>query len=186
MSYITLDDVETRLLGKVRFTDDTTDENKFPRKLLRRLVREAEGQVERDMSERYDAPFRGINDEAFDTLPSTTQETLRTMCELMAVVRVLGNDFGRGTVNDAGEFKKSQEALYRELRDRELAKRAGADGSQAAWQKPALTGLRTSDVNAQDDALGSAILVTTRGDGDFPGKQITDPSENFSNGRIDP
>lgn len=185
MSYITLDDVETRLLGKVRFSDADDDENRFPRKLLKRLIREAEGQVERDLSPRYAAPFRGENDEAFTALPSTTRETLRTAVELMAVIRVLGNDFGRGTVTDGGAFKKEQSRLYKGIVDRELRKREGHDDSAAAWAYPPLDGLRTHDVNAQDDGGHGAILVTGRGDGDYPAKQITDPSESFFNGEID-
>ncbi len=183
MAYISKQDVEIRLLGKVRFTDDPEDENKFQRALLARLIKEAEGKVERDLSRRYAAPFRGHEDEEFKTLPSTTSETIRTMCELMAVIRVLGNDFGRGTVNDGSKFKESQQELYDEMRDGELAQRE--EGSFGQWTNPPLEGLKTSDQNATDDGFHGVVLVTSRGDGDFPAKQITDPSENFANGVID-
>jgi hypothetical protein len=58
VAYITNQDVEIRLIGKVRFTDDLEDENRFPRKLLQRLIKEAEGAVERDLSPRYAAPWK--------------------------------------------------------------------------------------------------------------------------------
>lgn len=186
MSYINEYDVETRLLGKVRFTDVDEDENKFPRRLLKRLIKEAEGQVERDFSPRYAAPFRGSNEEAFKTLPSTTVETLRTACELMAVIRVLGNDFGRGSVSDGGAFKKEASRLYKNILERELKKRPGSEDAFGAWAYPPMDGLMTHDVNATDDGGHGAILVSGRGDGDFPSKQITDPSEDIFTGEIDP
>lgn len=187
MAYISNKDVEIRLLGKVRFTDDDEDENKFPRTLLSRLIKEAEGKVERDLSPRYASPWRGPNGEAFKTLPSTTQETLRTMCELMAVIRVLGNDFGRGSVNDGSAFKKEQEGLYKEMVTRELEQRVDG-GAVAQWKFPPLAGLATGDYNMADDGFAGAVLTTSdnNGEGEFPRKQITDPSENWSNGDIDP
>lgn len=178
-------DVEIRLTGKVRFTDDTEDENKFPRVLLARLIKEAIGKVERDLSPRYAAPFRHEDAGTWDALPTTTKETLRTMFELMAVIRVLGNDFGRGTVNSGGEFKGEQEKLYREMLTREMEQRAGAEGSMGQWRYPPLDSLLTSTQNTQDDGFHGTVIVTTKGDGGFPGKQITDPSEDFSNGVID-
>lgn len=169
----------------MRFSDDDEEKNRFPRKLLKRLIREAEGQVERDLSPRYASPFRGENDEAFKTLPSTTVETIRTACELMAVIRVLGNDFGRGTVTDGAAYKKEMTRLYNAIISRELKKREGSEDSAAAWAYPPMDNLRTHDVNATDDGGHGAIIVTGRGDGDFPGKQITDPSENFFHGEVD-
>lgn len=177
-------DVELRLRGKVRFTDDDTDENKFSRKLLERLCIEGERALERIMSPRYAAPFQGPNGEAFNTLPETTQETMRTMAELIGVLRVLATDFGRGTVNNADAFTKSQKDLFKEMAERELQQLE--EGHYGAWKYPPLDGLKLSDRNATDDGTAGAIIVTSRMDGesDFPLKQITDPSENFLNGRI--
>ncbi len=183
MAYITNEDVEIRLVGKVRFTDDLDDENKMPRKLLTRLVREACGTVERDMSPRYAAPFRHETTEKFADLPETTKETIRTMCELMAVVRVLSTDFGRGSTNDGSTFKASQQELYEEMRDRELEQRQ--EGSMGQWRFPPMDLLMTSLVNATDNGTHGMVLTTTSGQGDYPQKQITDPSENFYNGVID-
>jgi hypothetical protein len=184
VDYISNKDVEVRLLGKVRFTDQDEEENRFPRTLLTRLRREAQGKVERDLSPRYSAPFQGCHGEPFSDLPATTKETLRTMCELMAVIRVLGNDFGRGSVNDASAYKDEQTKLYQEMLTRELEQLQ--DGSFGQWRYPPLDNLMASLRNTTDDGTAGAILVTSHGEGDFPAKQITDPSENFGNGTIDP
>ncbi len=180
-------DVELRLKGKVRFTDDPEDENKFPRSLLKRLIKEAEGKIERDLAPRYAAPFAHENCVGdFSTLPDTTKETLRTMAELMSVIRVLGNDFGRGTVNDGSKFKEEQEKLYKEAVDHELSHRNDTD--TAAWKWPPMDSLKTSLINATDTGAHGTIINTNpcaRDEGSFPSDQITDPSENWANGRIE-
>lgn len=176
-------DVELRLRGKVRFSDDENDENKFPRRLLERLCIEAERAVERIMSPRYAAPFQGADGAAFNDLPETTQETIRTMAELMGVLRVLATDFGRGTTNNADAFTKGQKTLLDEMTKRELEQLE--DGAYGKWKYPPLENLKLSDRNSTDDGTAGAILVTSRMDGesDFPSKQITDPSQNFLTGR---
>lgn len=186
MAYHSRQDVELRLLGKVRFTDDLEDANKFPRKLLDRLMREAEGQLERDLSQRYAAPLRSATTGTFDALPSTTKETLRTMAELMSVIRVLGNDFGRGTTNDGAAFKAEQQRLYDGMLTRETKRRQ--DDAVGQWAYPPMVDLLTCDQNSQDDGFHGVIINTSNQDGrtDFPNKQVTDPSENFYNGIIDP
>jgi len=185
--YCSDNDVELRLKGKVRFTDDPEDENKFPRSLLKRLVREAEAKVERDLTARYATPF--VNADCigdFSTLPDTTKETIRTMAELMSVIRVLGNDFGRGTVNDGSKFKEEQEKLYKEMVEHELGHRHDDDFGQ--WKWPPMSDLKTSLINATDTGSHGTILNTNacaHDEGSFPSDQITDPSENWSNGKIE-
>lgn len=187
MGYISNEDVEIRLVGKVRFTDDRDDENKMPRELLKRLIREAEGQVERDLSPRYAAPFRHETANTWGDLPSTTRETLRTMCELAAVIRVLQTDFGKGTANNGDTYKKQLEKQYDGMVKRELAQRVAEDDAavMGQWRYPPLESLLTHLVNATDTGMHGVILTTSRGEGDYPAKQITDPSENFFNGVID-
>jgi hypothetical protein len=177
----------------VRFTDNDDDEKQFSRTLLKRLVNEAEGQVERDLSPRYYSPFQAIDpanklntlgDDSFDKLPSTSKETLRTMCELMGVLRVLETDFGRGSANDAKSYKTSQQERYDAMVKREIKKRDDKEDSPGEWLNPPLKGLYLADHNATEDGTFGAILVTSHGEaGDFPSHQITDPSENFVTGR---
>lgn len=181
--YIQDSEVEVRLLGKVRFTDDDNDENKFSRKLLKKLVRDAESIAERDLSPRYAVPFVGENDEAFASLPSTTVETVKMLCELQGVVLVLSTDYGRGGVSDARNYKRSQANIYKAMVDREVGRKY--DSAAGQWEKPPLPGLKTSLGNTLDDGTLGAILTTSSGDGGYPQGQITDPSENFGNFQVD-
>ncbi len=184
MSYITAADVEIRLTGKVRFTDDPNETDKMQRTLLKRLTKEAEGRVERLLARRYAAPFQGLNGEDFKTLPSTTQETIRTMCELMTVIRVLGNDFGAGTVNDGSKYKAEQEKLFGEMLKTEMDQRQ--EGSAAQWVNPPMDGLKTSLVNATDDGRHGTVMNTNGLREHSISDHITDPSVNWENGFIRP
>lgn len=179
--YINDRDVELRLAGKVRFTDDPdANEQRMPRELLRRLILEAEGHVEFDLSPRYGAPFQTDSGGPFKQLPARpTQEYLRTMCELQAVIRVLETDFGSGTVVDAEKYKQSQEARYNAMLEK-LMRRREPDG--AGWVYPPLPGLRLNAHNELgDDGTLGRVFVTSEGDGDYPGARINDPSETFFN-----
>lgn len=182
MSYITAKDVEDRLTGKVRFTDDPNETDKMQRALLKRLTKEAEGRIERLLSRRYAAPFRGLNDESFDTLPSTTRETIRTMCELQTVIRVLGNDFGAGTVNDGSKYKQEQERLLKEMVDTEMAQRQ--EGSAAQWVNPPLESLKTSLVNTTDDGRHGTAINTNPLREHAIADHLTDPTMNWENGVV--
>lgn len=185
--YITLDDVKNRLIGKVRFTTNPADENKMQETLANRLIDEAEGQVELDLSPRYIAPFQTIEGTAFSNLPERpTRNYLRTMCELMAVVRILETDFGYGSAVDSQKYAEQISERYKKMVSFLLERRT--DGGQEAlgFAKPPLLGLRLNYMNElADDGFMGQVLVTSSGDGDYPHKQINDPSENFWNGRLD-
>lgn len=184
--YIAENEVEIRLLGKVRFTDDENDENRFDRRLLKKLVADAESRVERDLSSRYQSPFQTTEGAAFTALPKTTRDTIQTMCELMAVVFVLNTDYGRGQATDARAYTRSQKTIYSQMLARETDKKEGAEGAFGQWNYPPLEALMTSLVNTTDDGTAGSIIVSSNSnDGDFPRKQITDPSENFNNGEFD-
>lgn len=170
-------DVELRLRGKVRFTDDDKEENAFPRSLLKKLVRDAEVKVERDLSRRYATPFRGTNDEAFKTLPKTTRETITNLCELQSVMLVMMTDFGRGGVSDSRAYRRGQMSLYTSTVKRELDRNYESAAGQ--WRFPPLEGLKLADGNASEQAIVGAILHTSNGDGAYPSGQITDPGESI-------
>lgn len=185
--YITLDDVKLRLIGKVRFTTSLTDENRMPESLALRLIDEAEGQVELDLSPRYAAPFQTPEGTAFSNLPDRpTKNYLRTLCELMSVVRILETDFGSGTVIDAQKYAEQTAKRYSEM-VKYLLERKTHEGQEAlGFAKPPLPGLRLNYMNElADDGFMGQVLVTSSGDGDYPHKQINDPSENFWNGQLD-
>lgn len=183
--YITEADVKIRLIGKVRFTDDPDEENKMQETLLTRLVDEAEGQVEMDLSPRYAAPFDTRDGLGFASLPDRpTKETIRTLCELKAVIRVLETDFGSGSAVNGDKYKKSQEDRYKAIVDK-LLKMRGED--KTGWALPPLPSLKLNDHNTEaDDGYLGQVLVTSDGDGGFPAQRINNPSQSFFNARIPP
>lgn len=186
-NYIKLEEVRVRLIGKVKFTDDDADENKMQNALALRLINEAEGEVELDLSPRYAVPFVGSAGEAFAALPDRpTKETLRTLCELKACIRILETDFGSGTVVDASKYSESLQKRYEKILERLLAKKKYQGEDTNAWAYPPLLGLGLAPHNAEgDDGFMGQILTTSQGDGAFPRTQINDPSENFWNGALD-
>lgn len=182
--YTREDDVRVRLLGKVRFTDDQDDENKFQNRLLRILIREAEAEVEQDFSPRYMAPFQRTDEAKFDTLPKTTFNYIRTLCELKAVIRVLETDFGRSSATDSDKYTEKLQARYDKMLEKLTAK--ASEDSFRTWKFPPLPGLRLNYMNTEsDDGYAGQILVTGQGDGDYAQCQINDPSETFWYGTID-
>lgn len=182
--YCKLNDVKIRLIGKVRFTCDEKDENKMQESLLTRLIDEAEGEVEYDLSPRYTVPFVTDTDGKFDLLPERpTKNLLRTLVELKSVERVLETDFGRGTVVDADKYAESIKNRYTEILGKLLKYR---DGQFWQFSHPPLTGLKLNYMNAEaDDGFAGQVLVTgEQFSGDFPARRINDPSQSFWNGDL--
>lgn len=182
--YIDFEAVRVRLIGKVRFTEDETDENKMQIKLAKRLINEAEGSVEYDLSPRYYTPFQTESEGAFSSLPERpTKEYLRTLCELKSCIRILETDFGSGTAVDGEKYAASISKRYQKMVDQLLEKKGD---NQLGWKYPPLTGLRLAYFNeTADDGYAGAILTTSQGDGSYPMKQINDPSESWLNGTLD-
>lgn len=185
--YVKAADVEARLAGKVRVTDDAESEpDKMPRDLFEQIIEEAEAQVEVDLSERYAAPFQAIDGSAFSTLPDPTKRILQQVVRLQCVIRVLETDFGSGGATDGDKYKASIEKRYKAGID-SLVERRDLNGGTMQWRRPPLPSLRLAAHNAYGDTgFAGAILVTGSGDGDYPGKQINDPSEMFWGGTLDP
>ena len=185
--YVSFEDVRIRLIGKVRFTRDPEDDNKMHEDLANRLIAEAEGQVELDLSPRYFAPFQTIEGLSYRELPDRpTRNIIRTLCEIQSVLMILNTDFGSGTVVEADKYSERLEKRYRNLLA-DLMKRKTMGGVEAqGFAKPPLPGLKLNYMNeAADDGFMGSVLVTSQGDGDYPQKQINDPSENFWNGEYD-
>lgn len=173
-------DVQSRLVGKVSFSDNDEDPNKVGRKLLLQLIDEAESQVEVDLSSRYAAPFQTDTGGAYGTLPlRPTQNTLKNLCELMSVIRVLETDFGDGTVVDAEKYLKNIKPRYASMVKQLTAKRDDKNDSQQ-WALPPLPSLRLAPHNelADDGGLGR-VLSTSMGVGGYPARQIDNPAETF-------
>lgn len=186
--YVKDEDVRIRLIGKVRFTEDDNEENKMHILLLRRLINEAEGQVEHDLSPRYATPFQTDAAEPFKKLPlRPTQEILRTLCELQSVIRVLETDFGRGSAVNGDEYAGKLRERYKEILDKLLARKDESkhEGAQG-WMYPPLLGLRLNYFNTEaDDGYAGMVLSTSQGDGSYPQTRINDPSETWWNAKQD-
>lgn len=185
--YITLEDVRVRLIGKVRFTVDPKNENEMSEDLANRLINEAEGQVELDLSPRYHTPFRTTDDQPFSKLPNRpTREILRTLCEIQSVMKILDIDFGRGTVINAEKYYENIEKRYNKIKD-DLLKRREEYGS--GWYLPPLTGLKLAAHNAlaDDGFVGQVIVAGNQTDdsGSYPSRRINDPSQTFWRGAWD-
>jgi len=187
--YITFKDVQIRLTGKVRFQTPTdTDENKMSTALANRLIDEAEGQVEQDLSPRYAAPFVSSSTGNFKDIPDRpTKNIIRTLCELQAVIRILETDFGEGSSVDAAKYMKNLEARYRKIIDDSiLAKFSTEYDSSKQWKYPPLPGLKLNYFNSvADDGYAGFVSVTSHSNGDYAEDQINDPSETFFNAQFD-
>ncbi len=180
--YVSYEDVRLRLNGKVRFTDDPTDENRMSVRLANRLINEAEGKVESDLSPRYSAPFQTTEGTAFKNLPERpTKETIRTLCELMSVIRILETDFGSGSASNGDNYKKGAEERYNKMME-ELMDLKDHEGGYKGYKRPPLPGLMLNYQNTQDDGFAGAIHITGTDNGDFPSKRINDPSSSFWTG----
>ena len=191
--YTNVDQVKARLVGKVRFTDNEDDENKMPETLLRVLIDEAESQVEQDLSIRYSAPFQTVEGQPFRNLPPRpTRLFLQTLCELKSVQRVLETDFGRGSATEGENYYKSIKERYDAMVKQAVGRNddgATLVGRTGPFTYPALPGLRLNWGNTTaDDGYVGAVLNSSmdNGGGDYPAKQIVDPSEGWWNGSIDP
>lgn len=182
--YISLDDVRVRLIGKVRFTTDIEDENRMHEDLAKRLINEAEGQVELDLSPRYEAPFVAEIDDTYGSLPNRpTKEYIRTLCELQAVCRILETDFGRGTVADSEKYTEALHKRYDDMLKRQMEK---IEEGSFRYKLPPLPGLKLNYMNrAADDGFAGAVLTTSDGKGSYPAGQINDPSETFGNASLE-
>lgn len=184
--YIKRPRIEALLRGKVEFVDDLDDQNHLSRTMLDTLIDDAEAEVELAMSKRYAIPFVGENGERFDRLPRSTQRLIKTLCELMAQLRVLEQDFGRGSAISGDAFRESLQKRYDELVKLTTERFETSDGRYGAFMRPPLLGLATAWHNkASDHGFGGVVLHSTMGQGDFPSKNLQDPSESWLNLHLD-
>jgi hypothetical protein len=180
--YITAAEVRERLLGKVRFTNDDTDENAVSSGFLEQLIEEAEGEVETRLSVRYEIPFVGENNEAFTDLPQTTRVQIKALCRMEAVRRILLHDFGRGTAAEGENYYKGLHQDYEDRLDRLIVLR---DNSFNMFKYPPLPTLRLAAHNSEaDDGYAGMILVTSDEYGGGAARQMPSPGETVWNGRV--
>lgn len=190
--YINSESVMVRLRGKVKTTVDPDNEpDRMPMLLLNRLINEAEGQVEQELSTRYSAPFETSDCRPFAALPERpTKEILRTLCELLSVIRVLETDFGRGSGLDGMKYadacqKRYDIMLYGD--DRKHGLISIRKNSYNTFETPPLPGLKSNYQVSQADNGFSGYFGHTGGEnssGGYAAEQINNPGQNFWNGTI--
>jgi hypothetical protein len=182
--YVKFEEVRLRLIGKVRFTDNENDENRMYIPLANRLINEAEGEVEMDLSPRYHAPFQTDDGKPFDQLPSRpTKELLKTICEAMSVIRILETDFGKGSVADADKYasalRKRYDVNIKKLLERKKSNTENLDMS--GWRYPPLPGLKLNynNIMADDGFAGKPMITGGKYAGEFAADQINNPATSF-------
>lgn len=192
--YITQEAVLVRLRNKVKVTSDPDAEpDRLPLSLLNRLISEAEGQVEMDLSTRYAAPFQTIDGRPFSQLPERpTRAVLQTLCELNSVMRVLETDFGRGSNVDSSKYADSCMKRYNFIIFGDEEK--GIPGlitlrkdTYNQFRLPPLPQLMSGyQVSAVDNGFAGFVgRSDDYGVGSYPAMQINSPEQNFWNGSID-
>jgi hypothetical protein len=184
-AYIKFEDVRARLVGKVRFVANPEDDpNRMSEILAKRLIDEAEGQVELDLSPRYAVPFAHKTTGKYDDLPARpTKNIIRLLCELQAVMRILETDFGSGSTVDGQKYIVSLEKRYKKvLEESVMGKLTPELESSRQWKLPPLPELMKSYNNTEaDDGFAGFVSVTSRGEGSFGTENTSDPSENWIN-----
>ena len=191
--YINQEAVIVRLRGKVKTTDDPeANPDRMPLLLLNRLINEAEGAVEQDMSTRYFAPFSTIQGQPFANLPERpTKEILRTLCELLAVIRVLETDFGRGSGLDGMKYAESCQKRYDVMLwgdDKKPGLMSIRENTFNTFRSPPLPGLQSNFQVSQADNGFAGYFGKTGAEHNaatYAEDQINDPAQNFWNGRLD-
>ena len=189
--YINYQSVLVRLAGKVKVTDDPENEpDRLPLLLLNRLINEAEAQVEYDLATRYAAPFQTIGGGEFSNLPDRpTKEILRTLCELLSVIRVLETDFGKGSGLDGNKYAESSQKRYDIILwgdDKKPGLISLRENSYNTYRVPPLPGLQANyHVAAVDTGFSGYVGRSddhSHGGGSFI-DQLNDPTSDFYNGQ---
>ncbi len=177
-------EVKTRLAGKVRFAedgDDPQDSDKMPLSLARKLMDEAEGIVEQDLSPRYLAPFQTDAGAPYSQLPARpTRNNITVLCELQSCILILATDFGRGSAVNGSNYCESLEKIYKNMVDEKLLKRRDEE-KETQWFYPPLPSLRLNWHNTECDDGYSGMAMNTSDGESFAPHQINDPGANFWN-----
>jgi hypothetical protein len=185
--YVADADVETRIRGKVQLTDDPDSRDRMHVTLFRRLIAEAESEVELDLMPRYHVPFKATGGGKFSTLPEVTKNIIRTLAELQSVMRILETDYGRGTVVNGEEYTEKLKKRYDSIVEK-LMKRS-EDSHRPGWAYPPMLGLELAYFNteADDGFVGMPMNISPNGNqASYPSKQINEPSESWWNATYEP
>lgn len=187
-TYTTYANVQVRLANKVQFqTDDTLLEGQLPNQLLGQLICDAETEVEQDLRIRYAIPFQSKVTGQFVDLPDHSQRALRVAVDLMAVIKILETDFGRGTHVNAEDYFETSKKHYDEYIQKLLGNQPDQKGRQMNNYKrpPPLEQVRLAKSNREaDDGYAGMIINTDASRHDsasYAAQQVNDPSRSYVN-----
>jgi hypothetical protein len=189
--YVSVPKLQDRLKNKISFgTVASTTADQMPPSLFNDLINEAEADMEVDLMIRYDTPFHAVDDihgnpQPYSALPAETQFMLRTLAELLAAIRVLETDFGRGTSANGEKYTEKLQKRY----DSMIAKLVEFQkNSYSTWLKPPLRGLALAYCNGGDSGFRGRVHNTTvvrTESGEWATNQINAPGESLFNGQLD-
>src|SRR5690606_21763222 len=99
----------------------------------------------------------------------------------------LATDFGKGSAISGDEYFKNLKSNYDDLKNMCIERNIDFKKRVSAFKYPHMPDIRLNYMNEKvDDDFACNVLNTSQCYGSYPAKQITDPSENFWNGEIDP
>ena len=176
--YCTPAAVQSRLQSKVKFAlAGDTDPNKMSTQLLNQLISEAESQLEIDLIDRYEVPFKNMSGGEFSTLPTNTLITIQNLAELVSVIRVLETDFGRGTSVNGDKYTQALQKRYDAVVEKLIKKK----GETREWMVRPLDGLMVAYNNTGDNGFRGRVhnTSTVSHQADYATKQINSPGEDL-------
>jgi hypothetical protein len=183
--YCSVKNVQERLQGKVKFNEPGgTDPNKMTLDLLNQLISEGESQLEIDLMDRYDLPFKRWDDAPFSQLFPSTLFMIKNLAEMISVIRVLETDFGRGTSVNADKYTEKLQKRYDGVIDMLMEKQEETKNTSRQWKRRPLDGLKVAYNNQGDNGFrGRAFNTSKRHDSaDYAQHQQNHPDLNIWNG----
>lgn len=189
--YTTVESVKVRLINKVQFQSAPEPlDGELPDALLYQLIRDGEVNVELTLRSRYKVPFQSASTGKYCDLPDHSRSAIRLLCDLKAVMLVLGTDFGRGTHVSADPYYKECKAQYKDQMllvlgfDPESKSLGDTDSATRFRRAPPLDDLALAATNLEtaDNGFRGKIINTDASRHDavsYAGRQINDPSKTY-------
>lgn len=188
--YTTVDSVKIRLAGKVQFqSDDGLLDGELPNALLCQLINDGETEVEQDLRTRYAIPFQSKTTKNYSGLPDHTKRAIRVAVDMMAVMKVLETDFGRGSAVNGENYYKNLKTHYDEYMDRLLGRDRMAANAKIDRYKfsPPLADLLLAPTNSEaDDGFRGMIINTDQSERDastYAEEQVNNPGHSYVGSR---
>lgn len=174
-------------MNKVQFQADPTivADGELSNELLCQLIEDAETEVEQDLRGRYQIPFQSISDGTYSALPDHTKRALRVAVDMMAVMKIMETDFGRGSHINSEDYSDPTEKHYNKYIDRLMGRdKEGAGDKHDRFRfSPPLDGLSLAFSNREADDGFKGRIINTDGSQvgieTYAGDQINNPGQTY-------